>query len=599
MRAKLFVATLSIVNLSFQPLAMAKGQDQWSTKALKDFVKSTQETKGKTKTLEKFWQANRKDLNVEIQKMLKPSLELQKNQNLPKMEVIGIKGPQGRESARMIINMGGRTISVEFLGSKEKFVRVNGIVLSEAEASSFPHMMAKLSQDPVIAGEISRTEDQVMKRSVTPSYAEYKRMSAEQRAMMLIKLRQSSEAASEVLNLAQESQKGKKTSFLSLAFFNEAIAQTQADIRAARGKPCLVAGYVGKIVTSGSRTYCDPAEGIKRFEELTGIKSSCTGGSHGCNPMSFPKSGSICEKPSRSDNYQEFTRRCGEASPIKTPEQQAELVKAYLKKKDSKDLSFALKDGKVDNEEEYNKFIKPYMDEHNRLNEEAYQNVCATSNFSIVSKIDRKLQSACETLKDRKLSLELFKAETGGSLPPVTAPNPPPGSTTGGEGCHTESFKGEKTKDNFDGKKDKDGKCVAIAVPVPAPAEAGAVAAETPESCQAKNMDFAVDPNGKAVCVERDRAIAAAGIGGVAARKEPSFWDRNKSWIMPVAIFGGLFLLFKKFMFNPGSTGGAIAGTPPAPPPLPPAPPPVSPPPVVPPIEGGSGTGGAPAGGQR
>lgn len=603
MRGKVFLASLSMVSYLIQPYAQAQQQANWSAQVLKEFVKSTKDGSGKNLTIDKFWNQNYLYLPAEMQRAFKPAVEVQKNDTLPKMEVINIKGPQGVETSRLMINVNGKTISIELLGGRDKFARINGVMVSQADVMSVEGLMKKMSQDAVFQSETKRLEDRVMRKDVTPTYAEYKRMSPEQRAMMLIKLRQVSEAADVVVQMSLK-QKNKKTSqnLFTEGLLNRAEAQTLADIKAARGKPCLVAGYVGEVVTKGTRTFCNPEEAIARFEAKTGIKSTCSKGSHGCNPISFPASSSVCYKPTDGD-YQEFTSKCGAASPISTKEQQAALVKAYIKQKDGKDLAFGLKDGKVDNEEEYNKFIKPYMDEHNALNAEAYGKVCNDSNFAIVSKIDRKgLKSACETLKDRKLSLELFKAETGGGVPPVVG-NPgtgtPAAPAEGGE-CHTNpetprlaAAAGDAVP-KPDGKYVKEGdklKCVPAVVPPPA----GGNTPETPETCKAKGMDFGSE-DGKTVC--RARSEATGGIaGGSASGSSSSFWKDNKSWLIFAGIIGVLVLSFRS-MFKVGTISGPTPAQPPYPSPQPPPPAgPVTTP--VTPIEGGTVPSAPPAGGNR
>jgi hypothetical protein len=596
MHAKIFLASFSIMSMTLQPLAQAKEQANWSAQALKEFVKTTQDSNGQPVSLGKFWEKSYKSMTLSEQIKLKPAVEILKNIKLPSAEVITINGNKGNQSARLLITVAGKTVTVEFLGSQEKYVRVNGVVLSYEDTLSFEKFMSKVSLDSAFVADRNLNLDFAMKKPHLVSLEEYKKMTPEQRAILLIRLREVSEAAEEVLQISREKQKGKKTVqyFFTQSLMSSADAQTKSEIRAAVGKPCLVAGYVGEIVTTGSRTYCNPASAIKAFEERTGIKSTCSSGTHGCNPISFPKSGGICEKPGRgNDSYQQFTKLCGDASPIKTAAEQAELVKAYVKKKEGKDLSFGLKDGKVDNEEEYNKYIKPYMDEHNKLNEEAYNNVCSSANFSTVSKIDRKLQSACDTLKDRKIALELFKAESVGTTPPVATT--PPGPADGpGSPCHTDDFKGDKAKDAPNGIRDANKKCIATAVP--APGAAGSTAGMTREECDKQNGTYVIDDKtGEKVCRTREAAVAPVAAGRT--RTEPGWFERNKNLIFGL---GAGLLVFLGIRWATRSSGSGSSGNynPPAPPPLPPVPPPVVPP-VVPPIEGGTGTGGAPAGGQR
>ncbi|MFN9068647.1 MAG: hypothetical protein ACK5V3_15575, partial [Bdellovibrionales bacterium] len=503
MRAKLFLASFSMVSMTLQPLAQAKQQENWSAQALKEFVKSTQDKKGQPLSVGQYWEKAYKSFTPAEQLKLKPTVDVLKNMKLPNSEVISIKGGSGNKSARLLVNLAGKTLTLEYLGSQEKFIRVNGVVLTYQDTLTYESFIAKLGNDPAINADRNAGLDFAMKKPHAVTYEEYKRMTPEQRAMMLIRLREVSEAAENVLQIDRDKQKSKKTVqyFMTQPFLQLAEAQTRAEIQEAVSRPCLVAGYVGSVVTEGGRTYCDPSRAIQKFESESGIKSTCPAGTHGCHPVAFPNSGRICEKPGRSNtNYQQFTQRCGTLSPIKTKEEQASLVRAYIKTKDKKDLAFGLDaDGKVNNEEEYKKYILPYMTEHNNLSAAAYSTVCTADNIAAVSKIDKNLQSACDTLRDRKIALELYKAEAAGTAPPVAAAPAPGAAPVTGLNCFTDDFAGERLKGKENGKIGPDGKCIANAVPAP-------VAAATPEvPCDDRGPGRVMVESGRGekTCVDR------------------------------------------------------------------------------------------------
>ncbi len=582
MRAKFLLATFSVVSLSLQPLAMAEQKKNWSGEVLREFVKDSQ-PKGKSLTVKQFWDQNKAGLNPVWQNRFAPAIEIQKNDRMPKMEVINIKAPQGAESARMMMNIDGKVVSVEYFGGQEKFAKINNTMISYQDFYYVTGMVEKLMKDPIFAGEQKKLEQKALTQTFVPTRKQFNQMSVAQRVEMIMKLRLASEAADKVITLSLEG--GVKTSqnFFWDVLLPVAHAKTQAQINAALGKPCLVAGHVGVFAKDkGNYASCTPPKEI--------VSSSCPKSApHGCNKLFFPRSGNICLAPSRSNpDYQNFTAKCAAATPISSVKDKSDFIKAA-----QADLRFELKGEKVEASDEEWVKISTFMTEHNTAIDKTLENACSTSNISVVGKVETNLGNACDALKDRKLDLVRYQAETIGGG--IVAPGPAPAPGADGTPCSTNPVVGDDASAKHNGQL-KDGKCIAVVVPP-------AVGAVVTGDCAAKNLCDGTDGAGKKICVTcADRVIA----GGVAAggKKEPSFWERNKNWIIPVGIFAGLFLVLKR-LFRAGDTGSAQPGNPPAPPPLEPIPAPVIPNPVTPitPIpggtEGGAGTGGAATGGQR
>lgn len=582
MRAKFLLATFSIVSMSLQPLAMAEQKKNWSGDVLREFVKASQ-PKGKSLTVKQFWDQNKANLHPVWQNRFAPAIEIQKDDRMPKMEVINIKAPQGVESARMMMNIDGKLVSVEYLGGQEKFARINNTVISYQDFYYVTGMVEKLMKDPIFAQVQKKLEKKALAQTFVPSRKQFNQMSVAQRVEMIMKLRLASEAADKVIQMNLEGGVETSQNFFWEVLLPVAHAKNQKEINAALGKPCLVAGHVGTFGKDRSG-YASCSVEESKIKSESCVKSSPSR-PHGCNKLFFPRSGNICLAPSRSNqDYQNFTAKCAAATPIRSAKDKADFVKAA-----QADLKFELKGEKVEaTDAEWSK-LSEFMKSHNEAIDETLKSACSESNIADVGKVESNLGKACLALEDRKLDLR-YQAETNGGG--VVAPAP----VADGKPCHTKPPTGDTDSKKPDGQI-KDGKCIAAVVPV------AAVDAAATVDCAARGLCEGTNGAGKKTCGPcGDSVIASAGAVG-SSRKESSFWDHNRSWIIPVGIFAGLFLVLKN-LFKAGDTGSAQPGTPPAPPPLPaPAPVPVVPNPVKPITgpgsEGGTGTGGAPTGGQR
>lgn len=581
MRAKNLIVSISLASMVFQPVALAQQKNLNANQALKEFVKANQPG-GKPLSYKKFWDQNKKTMNPYWQQVFAPSVNLQKNETLPKMEVINIKGPNGTNTERMIMNIDGKTVSVEFLGGEEKFARINSTVISYADFYYVTGMLEKLSKDPVFVAENKKFQEKILTKSATPTYEQYKKMSVKERAQLLLMTRLAGEAASDVLMIAAQAE-GKKTS--SHFFWDQLLPEAHAS---AIGLACLVGGYEGTIVRKSGRTFCDPSEGISSFNsdpknQKLVQSSGCSGNSFGCHPVNFPASTGICFRKDNRQAMQTMTKQCGERSPYKTPQDQAKLVEAYQKRLGLNTKVDLNADGKVIDEKTYNEVVKPYMDDFNQLNTFAHSNVCNATDRPRIRTVDKEIDSACDTLADRKLSLELFKEAP---RPPEPVPTPAP-IAGGGEGCKV---------DGKDGKKDDKGNCIPVAVGAP-----------SQNNCNERGLaeEPAVGKIATREQGEKDPCIVAAATrlpgattAGPASSSGPSFFNTGAGrFVIGVGMTLGLLALFN-WMWNKGKANVApvIGATPPASPPLPAAPPQPTNPTPAPPIssEGGQGAPAAP-----
>ncbi len=604
LKARLFVATISMVSMVLQPLAYGQTQENWAAQALKQYVRQNQKL-GKPVTVKEFWDKNKATLHPEWQKKFFPSINLQKDERLPQMEVISVKGPAGRNTARLVITLASKkTISVEFLGGQEKYVRINNQNISYADFYSGEGMMSKLSEDSVVRAEASRVQNQALKNSMVPSYQLFKKMTAQERAEYFVNLRHVIQAASEVTNQAFEASSEKESASFVKLFLEQANAQNIPKNWV--GKKCIVAGYVGTYVKDTTGTYCDSTRAIKNFAALNALKGltqnkvsasvydkSCGAGNLRCNPFVYGYdrgSGSTCVKIDRQagSSYQQATRTCDNASPLRKGSlvSDTEAMIKTLLGKENKDADAFFKDGKVVSEEKYNELMGTVVQDFNTFIDEAIGTCGDSKNLDGTTNFGEKYQGdACSVLKNRKLAFEEGFGLLKGKYD-KPSPTPAPAPIADGETpC--------KMPDGSRGVK-RGADCVSI---VPDSVSEG-------EKTCGPQMEPAADANGKMGCRARSSDVADGKDEKTKRKKKDSGFDCDV--ICPLLVLG-LFAyaahasteskqVNKPVDFIPPVPPGVLPGPPPQPTPITPVPEiiPTLPPPA-PAVPTGSENGTVPA----
>lgn len=605
LKAHVFVATISAVSMVLQPVAYGQAQKNWAAQALKQYVRQNQRG-GKSVTVREFWNKNKAKMHPDWQKKFFPAVNLQKDERLPRMDVISVKGPGGTSSARLILTLANKkTISVEFLGGESKFARVNGQNISYEDFYHGEGLMQKLTHDPVIKAESQRIKKMALKSSIVPSYALFRNMTAQERADYFLNLRIVVQAAGEVTNRAFErAARGESASFIQL-LLEKAYANNLPQSWV--GKRCIIAGYVGNYVqdregsTKGD-IYCDHTKAISNFAALTAMSGltpnktsesvyngSCSSGSLRCNPFVYGfdrGSGSTCVKIDRhSSSYQQATRTCDKASPLR-PESLAADSEAMIKTllgKENKAADTYFKDGKVISEEKYNELMNTVVKDFDTFISEAIgicgdaKNLSGNTNFG-----EKNQGDACTVLKNRKLAFEegfgllkgKYEKPTPVPAPPVTQPpiadEGQCKTADGSPGFYDSKCRclkpGEGEAGPTEAPEVKNGKCTPAVAVVPAP-----VPVKKDDCSNRPQMDVAADRNGKMDCVPRS---ADLGGGKVAGKDRNDRSEFDCSIICPVLV-GGLFL-FAAYKFtksnqhnNPGTYVPPVPGPLPAPPPQP------------------------------
>lgn len=565
MRGRFYILGLSVFSLAFQPLAYGQQQANWASQALKSYVQQNQKG-GKTITVKEFWEKNAKNFDPYWQKKFYPSIEVQKDQRLPKMEVINIKGPNGKDSARLMMNVNGKTVSVEYLGGSEKFLRVNSTVISYADFLYVNPMLEKLSKDPVIAAETKRVEKLALKESIVPSYETFKKMSARTRAAYFVNLRLLLEASQKVLEQADA--KAKERAYYEPSFIDLILEKAYAQ-GGIKGRPCIVQGYVGKWTGKNKNdTYCAHEVGLNQAQRDTvnqtnvqkWIGGACSKGSSPCNPFVFgiPDEPCISHQESRKDKNSDFQRAtsvCDGRMPLRTNDRKTlaadtqKMIETLLAKEKNESLekvrSEYFKDGKVISKEKFDELQKSIVADFNQFISAGIATCEATADGKQTP--DQHQGSACEVLRTRKLAFEQGMKELE-FVPPAPTPEPepapvatePPPAPAPVDPCGPLLAAGKATNEAIaDGKKVN---CTPVAAPLPAETSRG-------------------------------------------APREPAK-EKERNWL-PIAIFVGvgalLFSLFKRKPKQP-KLADPVPADPIVAPPLPPPPEPPAEPTPIPPI---------------
>jgi hypothetical protein len=444
LKAHLLVAYVSLFSMVLQPVAYGQAQKNWAAQALSQYVKDNQKL-GRKITVKEFWEKNKSKLHPDWQRKLFPSIELQKNERLPQMDVITVKGPGGQNTARMVITLPNKkTVSVEILNGEGKFARINNQVVSYEDIYSGEKFYEKLAQDSVVQGEMARVENLALNSSMLPNYRTFVRMTPRERAVYFVNMRIVLQAAAEVNRRAFEaSQKKESASFINL-LLEKAYAASN-DPSNWVGKRCIVAGYVGTYTKDSSgHIFCDHEQALKAFEAkntLNGRSSktsqsatdgSCGAGNLRCNPFvyGFQRSGgaSLCVKIGSAPSFQQATRTCDSASPLRKESLASDteaMIKTLLEKEGKNGDSY-FKDGKVISEAKYKELTETVAKDFNTFIDDALNTCKDTKNIDGTTSFGEKFQGdACSVLRERKIAFdEGFKGLIGKYDTPTPTPAP-------------------------------------------------------------------------------------------------------------------------------------------------------------------------------
>lgn len=582
---KNFAAGLSVVTMCISPLAQgAAAKDQ--KKLINQYLKETGLTTKKM-TVGEYWTMVRHVYPPKLQKQMDQWVSLNRTEMMPSVEATSFKDADGKDQVRLTLFKDGQSAVFTFTGDEASPLKVNGVPFSKNELLDYNKankLAAKLAKQDKTLGKALLTGQQssLSKKSVL-TYNEYKKLTVQQKAEYLIRLRRAMEASQNVYKTfygEQAYQELNKKYEWVLQFFlgDEAEAKAKGKTQAqSRGmtnllnKPCVVAGYLSVYGENGS---CggNRVGAVDLKEKMSQNQASCSNNGVACNPMVYGfDSGGGAYCVARSE-VKYATRVCNSKSPLQNSDPKAEgqnkkrIIESYLKKVKGQDINLVLnEEGKI-SEEQY-KQISGYLEDLQGYINSAVA-ACDNPPLKDIQKNREDQVSACNEIRTRAFSLQSFaiKAEPVPPAPLIattTCNDKKPGSVAG-------NTEGECLCP--EGTKETNGQCMANA-----------------KDCNQPGQSLKDGECGCAYGMDQDGSCLLSNPVGKAGEDDScGFWCRNKNWIIPVGVFavaGGL--MWWLLSGNKSKANNGPAYIPPAPVPDPGTgtivtPPPVEPPPPAP-----------------
>ncbi len=264
------------MTMVFSPLAYGKQAENITAENLKLYAQEF--GLNKKSTLAEFWQKSKAYYPGYMYKEIETFVQKNPNMLMPQIEIKTSKSSSGENVPTLYMTENGKTQTIQFYGESDKFIKFNGVTLSEKDTQVPQKMFKKiLAVDSKTQKQYSETiATEKIKHSPFPTMTSklWKTMTVEQRATYFIQMRMMYLDAEKVIS-EKESKKEKKSSsfpFIEYIFktiLPEAGAETPVvaqgtkpvKLPEAKGKTvqtkqgavkipydaksCIVAGYIG------------------------------------------------------------------------------------------------------------------------------------------------------------------------------------------------------------------------------------------------------------------------------------------------------------------------------------------------------------------
>jgi hypothetical protein len=424
------MALASCFMMVTSPLAMAKEAQNQKSEMLRSVLKQTGLNSAEGITYLEFWNKVKDNFSPALQAKLYPAVLASKNEKLPKLEVSEVKGAKGELIPRISMNMDGQTFSFEYPMDGKTIAKVNGVVISADSLADLENsgLQVKLGKKAEKSADTLKRNQ--LAKTITPTFAQWSKMTPYQRAYFLSRVRLVTESALDVLAF----KKAKKTSsyefnkyeyLFSVLFGPEAHAGPGKgrvnDTSFASGKACIVAGYpTGKIGISSGSPYCTLNGSDGKLDAK--YTANCSAGQVRCNPAFYGyerKNGASLCAPYSLGSAQSATAShrggtCETGSPLSgKPEETIGFVQSMLSRENNVnptelDKLIFMKDGKATvTKETYDKYLDPMLNKFNEQKNLA-ESVCSEidKNPSAFQRQGSNSQTeACSALRARIVSV--------------------------------------------------------------------------------------------------------------------------------------------------------------------------------------------------
>lgn len=328
--------------------------------------------------------------------------KLHQDDKFPKIQAQEFKY-KGKDAIKLITQMGGQQVVVEYLFNGNEMMKINGTVFTKRDTDSARRFNKKLKSIPAFAKAQADYRKKIFATSTRPTFEQWKKLSRAQRAEYYMLYRQLLETASLVNTMhkykvgsiehksfekwAQEIIAGSEAHAESASIGNREPASTAAgrtaetaetttdqkikDLKKTIGynvdkdgnaqehfseDSCIVAGYARKWVRKTCPWNGNTEKGGKEFYEKYPINNECGGFGSGmiaCNTIVYgfssngkPHCIDTRVKSPPSSNFNHATHAdgpCEAASPLNTPAEKMEFLKNILNRGDLKEASKKLK----------------------------------------------------------------------------------------------------------------------------------------------------------------------------------------------------------------------------------------------------------------
>jgi hypothetical protein len=170
---------LAVFSIMFAPLAQAKEVEKENLKFVREQVRSLGYSgPTKAKNMGEIWARARVKIPKESREKLDVAVGFFRNDPVPELKVESIDGSGKSDSVKVVMTLGGETITIELLDGSDQFAKINGTFFSEEELLGEIDASEKLLSIPYFRNAILKKKEELRTRSIAPTYEQYKAMNA-------------------------------------------------------------------------------------------------------------------------------------------------------------------------------------------------------------------------------------------------------------------------------------------------------------------------------------------------------------------------------------------------------------------------------------
>jgi hypothetical protein len=367
------VTHISWMTMAFSPVALGEQAKNITANNLKTYAKEfglNQKT-----TLSEFWAKSKFYFPGHMYKDIESFVEKNPNLQMPQLDIKTTKSSDGTEIPTIFFTENGKTQTIQIFGESEKFIKFNGVMLTEKETELPQKMFKKLmAADPKLKADYEKNQKQQNLNSLDELNRPFKdfsglprfnkalwsAMTLKQRAAYIVEMRLLNEKADDVQRTKLMSDaKNKKTSSFNYfkkidAAWSFLVGEDLVALPAFSGVHCINQGFIAddnKSYNRESYNYRTNKKGKPLAVEACNLESilktdkyksksliqtaraECLlQGAMPCNPLVYsfqPQTGkAFCSKPASDREFQAGTHFKGSCdsqarlSGEKTPNKQ-------------------------------------------------------------------------------------------------------------------------------------------------------------------------------------------------------------------------------------------------------------------------------------